>query len=103
MPQVSWVTNVHPGHLVRLKDLFHSSLGLQLDPRQSDEQFQLWEQHNLPRQERHRAVQVTLRWKDSRTHRCQISVISEEQDHPESTECWALALKLQRLLQPVKP
>lgn len=103
MPEVSWMTSVHPGHLVRLKGLLKSSLGLQINPRRSDEQFQLWEQHNLPRQERHQGVQVTLRWKDSRTHRCQITVISKEEDHPESTECWALAIKLKRLLLPIRP
>ena len=44
-----------------------------------------------------------MHWKDSRTNLCHISVVSEEIDHPESTRCWDVAVRLRRLLQPTKP
>jgi hypothetical protein len=30
-------------------------------------------------------------------------VTGEERDHPESTRCWDLALRLRRLLRPTEP
>ena len=101
MPQISWTTDLHPDHLVRLHALMASSFGLHLDQRQSHSREQLWRQ-DLPRRRHHEAVEVMLRWRDSRNNRCRITVHSQEHDHPESTHCLECAIKLRRLLPPVE-
>jgi hypothetical protein len=101
MPQISWTTDLHPDHLVRLQDLMASSFGLHLDQRQSDNHEQRWRQ-DLPRRRQHEAIEVMLRWRDSRNYHCRITVHSQEQDHPESTQCWDYAIRLRRLLPPVE-
>lgn len=103
MPQISWTTDLNPDHLVRLHALMSSSMGLRLDKRQSHSREQLWRQEDLPRRQHREAVEVMMRWRDSRNNRCRITVHSQEQDHPESTHCWDCAMKLRRLLPPVEP
>ena len=103
MPQLAWTAKVHQVSILRLRPLIASSLDLELQQRQCRDGFLLLLEVGLPRQCQSEAVVVTMHWKNSRSSLCQISVSSEEHDHPESTRCWDVAVRLRRLLRPTEP
>jgi len=103
MPQLAWTAKVHQASVLRLRPLMATSLDLELQRRQCRDGFLLLREVGLPRQCQAEAVVVTLHWKDSRSSLCHISVSSEEHDHPESTRCWDVAVRLRRLLRPNEP
>ena len=103
MPQLAWTAKVHQASILRLRSLIASSLDLELQHRQCRDGFMLQREVGLPRQSQSEAVVVTMHWKDSRSSLCHISVSSEEDDHPESTRCWDVAVRLRRLLRPTEP
>jgi len=103
MPELAWTTKVHQASILRLRSLIASSLDLELQQRHCRDGYLLLREAGLPRHCQAEAVVVTMHWKDSRTNLCHISVVSEEIDHPESTRCWDVAVRLRRLLQPTKP
>jgi hypothetical protein len=103
MPQLAWTAKVHQDSILRLRPLIASSLDLELQRRQCRDGFLLLREAGLPRQSQSEAVVVTMHWKDSRSSLCHISVQSTELDHPESTRCWEVALRLRRLLRPTDP
>jgi len=94
---------LHQDSILRLRPLIASSLDLELQRRQCREGYLLLREVGVPRHSQSEAVVVTLHWKDSRSSLCHINVSSEEQDHPESTRCWDVAVRLRRLLRPTDP
>ena len=76
MPQLAWTTKVHQDSILRLRPLISSSLDLELQSRQCRDGYLL------------------LR---------EAGVMREERDHPKSTRCWDLALRLRRLPRPTEP
>jgi hypothetical protein len=103
MPQLAWTAKVHQNSILRLRPLIASSLDLELQRRQCRDGYLLLREVGVPRHSQTEAVLVTLHWKDSRSSLCHINVSSEEQDHPESTRCWDVAVRLRRLLRPTDP
>ena len=103
MPELAWTAKVHQASILRLRPLIANSLDLELQRRHCRDGYLLLREAGLPRHCQAEAVVVTMHWKDSRTNLCHISVASQESDHPESTRCWDVALRLRRLLQPTKP
>ena len=100
MPQLVWTAKVHQASILRLRPLMASSLDLELQKRQSRDGYLLLREAGLPRHCQADAVVVAMHWKDSRSSLCNICVSSEEADHPESTRCWEVAVRLRRLLRP---
>ena len=103
MTNLVWTCKVHQASILRLQPLIARRLELELIERQCRDGYVVLRETGLPRQRLREAVVVTLHWKDSRSSLCHISVTSEENDHPESTRCWGLALQLRRLLRPSDP
>ena len=103
MPQLGWTAKVHQASILRLRPLIGSSLDLELQKRQSRDGYLLLKETGLPCHCQDEAVVVAMHWKDSRSSLCHISVSSEEADHPESTRCWEVSVRLRRLLRPTDP
>jgi len=76
MPQLAWTTKVHQDSILRLRPLISSSLDLE--------------------RQRHQCRDGYLLLREA-------GVTGEERDHPESTRCWDLALRLRRLLRQTEP
>ena len=100
MPKLVWTAKVHQASILRLRPLIASSLDLEFQRRQSRDGYVLLKQAGLARRSQAEAVVVAMHWKDSRSSLCHICVSSEEADHPESTRCWEVAVRLRRLLRP---
>lgn len=98
MPHLAWTCPLHQATILESAPLLGQVLGLHLCQRHSCDGYLLLEESGLPRQTRHEAVRVTMRWKDSRSNLCHLEVFSQEEGHPESSRCWELAIKLRRLL-----
>ena len=103
MPQVDWTAKVHRTNLIELQPFIASSLDLELQQRQCRDGYVLFREAGVPHQYKQETVIATFHWKDSHSSLCHISVSSNEQNHPESTCCWEVALQLRRLLRPTEP
>ena len=94
---------MHRGNWEQLEGVLSAGLGMHCNRRNSHDCYQIWHERSATGKRSRATVSVTLHWKDSRTNVCHVTVSSQENDHPESTRCWAASVRLRRLLVPVRP